>query len=363
MLNWRDPENPLAGGAERVSLGYLRDLVKRGHEVHWLTHSFPGCDQESVIDGIHIHRLGGLVASRFRAISWVRRNGPVDLVIDQHHGIPWFANFWAPHRSVSYIHEVLGPIWKSFYPTPLAQAGMLQERLTLRLYRNHPFWTGCESTRLQLRHSGIREATVIRYGVDLTPLPALPDKPLNHPVRLVMISRLAPNKRVEHGPRILQALLDAGVPGTLTIMGDGDCRAAIEDEITTLGLEKHCRLTGKVSEQDKMQSLADAHILIHTSVREGWGLNVVEANSVGTPAVVYPVPGLVDSTIDGRTGLVSSEETPESLAEAVIHLVSEPELYGRLREEAWRHSQEFLWPSVTAVSTPFLEELAVGRGG
>ena len=28
MLNWRDPENPLAGGAERVTLAYLAALVR-----------------------------------------------------------------------------------------------------------------------------------------------------------------------------------------------------------------------------------------------------------------------------------------------------------------------------------------------
>ena len=31
MLNWRDPRSPLAGGAERVTYAYLRELVERGH--------------------------------------------------------------------------------------------------------------------------------------------------------------------------------------------------------------------------------------------------------------------------------------------------------------------------------------------
>ena len=32
MLNWRDPRNPLAGGAERVTHAYLCGLVERGSE-------------------------------------------------------------------------------------------------------------------------------------------------------------------------------------------------------------------------------------------------------------------------------------------------------------------------------------------
>jgi hypothetical protein len=42
MLNWRDPRNPLAGGAERVSLAYLRELLRRGHEVFWFANDFAG---------------------------------------------------------------------------------------------------------------------------------------------------------------------------------------------------------------------------------------------------------------------------------------------------------------------------------
>ena len=42
MLSWRDPKNPLAGGAERVSLAYLSALVQRGHEVCWFTHAYAG---------------------------------------------------------------------------------------------------------------------------------------------------------------------------------------------------------------------------------------------------------------------------------------------------------------------------------
>jgi hypothetical protein len=52
MLNWRDPKNPLSGGAERVTQAYLKALVERGHEVYWFTYAFPGAPAEEVIDGI-----------------------------------------------------------------------------------------------------------------------------------------------------------------------------------------------------------------------------------------------------------------------------------------------------------------------
>src|SRR6185295_10276902 len=94
MLNWRDPRNPLAGGAERVTLGYLAALASRGHEVFWFANAFPGCEETETIQGVHIVRAGGVGTSILRAWRWCRHQPPFDLVIDQHHGIPWFAPWW-----------------------------------------------------------------------------------------------------------------------------------------------------------------------------------------------------------------------------------------------------------------------------
>lgn len=354
MLNWRDPENPDAGGAERVTLGYLADLAAEGHDVHWLTHSYPGCASETFIQGVKIHRLGGLVASRFGAIQWVKKNGPVDLIVDQHHGIPWFTPIWARKNSISYIHEVLGPIWKSFYHPVIAVIGQTQERATLWFYRRHAFWTGCRSTSNQLKEIGISDVTIVPYGVDLKPLDRLPVKDLEHPVKLVMVSRLAPNKRVHLGPELVHALSKLGVTAHLTILGRGESEPQIRKTISELGIEDACELCGHVSEDRKMEILQQSHFLVHTSLREGWGLNVIEANSVGTPAAVFPVPGLVDSTLHLQTGYVSEEESVDSLASTLISAIDDPAQYARIRRDALRHASTHLWQAVLPQARSFL---------
>ena len=85
-----------------------------------------------------------------------------------------------------------------------------------------------------------------------------------------------------------------------------------------------------------------AHCLLHTSVREGWGLNVIEANAMGTPAVVYPVPGLTESTLHGATGRVSKRETPRALAEEILHFAQHQEDYQRCRVLAWKRARNFI---------------------
>ena len=95
MLNWRDPKNPLSGGAERVTLAYLKGLVQRGHEVYWFAYDFPGAAREEVFEGINLVRGGGKGTSILAAKAWYRGQKKFDLVIDQHHGLAWFAPWWA----------------------------------------------------------------------------------------------------------------------------------------------------------------------------------------------------------------------------------------------------------------------------
>lgn len=358
MLNWRDPRHPRAGGAERVSLAFMRALVEAGHEVAWFAHAFPGAAPAEVLDGIQIIRAGRMGTSQVAARRWARRQQSFDLIVDQHHGLPWFAPWWTSARVLAYIHEVCGPIWNYVLPPPLAWAAAAQERWVIRRYARVPFWTVSESTRRQLLDLGVGSVAAFPNGCDVEPLAALPDKPLESPLRLVTVSRLAAYKRVDHVIRAVKRLLDGGLPVTLEVIGGGAEAGRLAGLVRELGLVGCVTLAGAVPEDEKVLRLRRAHLLLHASVREGWGLNVIEAQGQGTPAVVYPAPGLVESTIDGITGRVAAGETPAALAEAVVRVVGDAAGYRALREQAWRNAGNYRWPRVVAPVREFLVERA-----
>ncbi len=362
MLNWRDPRNPLSGGAERVSLAYLKELVRRGHEVCWFANDFPGAAREELFEGIKIIRGGGKGSSVLKARQWYRPQPHFDLVIDQHHGIPWYAPWWCGTNCVAYIHEVLGPIWSSFYPWPLSVLGRAQERWTHRFYQQVPFWTPSDSTRKILQEHGVKNVHVFPNGTDATPLAELEPKTLQTPLRLVAVSRLAPNKRVDHAIRAVKILQQQGADVRLTVVGTGEVENSLKQLVGELALNECVEFTGLLDEQKKNDCLRNAHFLVHTSVREGWGLNVIEANAMGTPAVVYPVGGLVDSTLHDETGLVTRVETPEALAETTLEASKSPEKYARLRVNAWNRSKTLQWNCVLPPACDWLEMLAAGNG-
>ncbi len=361
MLNWRDPQNPLSGGAERVTLAYLKALVARGHEVYWFAYDFPGAAREEIFEGIHIIRGGGKGTSIFAARKWYRAQKKFDLVIDQHHGLAWFAPWWAKTNCVAYIHEVLGPIWNSFYKWPLNRIGQAQERWTHWLYRNVPFWTPSDSTKKTLSEHGVRRVNVFPNGVDTQPLATLELKKIESPLRLITVSRLAPNKRIDHAIRVVKAMSQKNVNAQLIIVGGGEAEKELRQLAVEIGVQSQVEFVGKLTEVEKNLRLQQAHFLVHTSVREGWGLNVIEANAMGTPAIVYPVGGLVDSTVNGETGIITREETPEAVADALAEIVRSPENYERLQVNAWNRSKTFAWDQVLPPVCDWLEQQAARK--
>ena len=157
-------------------------------------------------------------------------------------------------------------------------------------------------TRDQLHAHGVKRVAQIPYGVHTRPLPSLDEKPLRAPLRLATVCRLAPNKRVDHAVRLIDRLRARQIDAQLTIVGGGEVEAQIRALVSELKLQDHITFSGQLREEEKNAVLQRAHYLVHTSMREGWGLNVIEANAMGTPGLVYPVEGLVESTLHDQIG-------------------------------------------------------------
>ena len=86
-------------------------------------------------------------------------------------------------------------------------------------------------------------------------------------------------------------------------------------------------MLGYLPRNEFYERMARAHCLLVPSVREGWGLVVIEANSVGTPAVGYDVPGVRESIRHEETGLLAEAGKPSALAHQALVLVRNAESF------------------------------------
>ncbi len=176
--------------------------------------------------------------------------------------------------------------------------------------------------------------------------------------------RQIPEKRV---PSIPGAIAEAAreLPQLrCIILGDGPEAEATRAAVRDLGLEERIELPGRVDHATVMRTIAQAACLVHPSRREGYGLTVVEAASLGTPAVLVSGPDNAATELveEGVNGFVMTDPSPESLGRGIAAAVSGGEA---LRESTldWyeRHRDELsIDSSLAAVQASYEGQGAAG---
>src|ERR1700724_1227048 len=85
ILNWRDPRNPRAGGAEYLTYEIAERLVRDGDEVEWFSATFPGGSPREEMDAVRIVRAGGQSTVHWQAFRRYRSQirSRFDVVIDE----------------------------------------------------------------------------------------------------------------------------------------------------------------------------------------------------------------------------------------------------------------------------------------
>ncbi|PIT88930.1 MAG: glycosyltransferase family 1 protein [Candidatus Levybacteria bacterium CG10_big_fil_rev_8_21_14_0_10_36_7] len=353
LLNWRDPLNPDSGGAEIVTLEHAKAWVQHGHDVIWFTSRFKNSSKEEDLNGIKIVRYGNVMTVYFYAFFYYFFSGnKFDLVIDEIHGIPFFTPLYVKKPKIAFIHEVAGEIWNYMLPFPLNLIGRLTEFLYLKIYKNMHFWTDANSTIDELVKNGIKRenCVAISCAISNKTLSKIPVKE-NVPT-FIFVSRLVRMKGIEDVIDAFSLILEKENKARLWIVGGGsDVYVKFLKNMTDKkGLSSKVKFWGKVDERKKLELMSKAHILLHASVKEGWGLVVIEAASQYTPSVVYDVAGLRDSVKNSKTGVVISENNPKKLAEEALFLYKDKERYQKYQEQGVNWSRSLSWKNITSQS-------------
>lgn len=360
LLNWRDIKHPKSGGAELVTMEHAKGWVKRGHSVTWVTSMYKGAKPHEFVDGVEMIRKAGSLSIYPVGFFYTLIHGnKYDVVVDEIHGLAFFTPLATNTPVVGFIHEVAGSIWDYMAPFPLNNFGKLIERLYLPLYRNVPIWTDAPSTVNELQTYGIKKSRCISIPCPIpgdVPKKISPKKEAS--LTCIFVSRIVPMKGIED---IIQAfaLIHSKEPkAKLRIIGTGDDKYIVRltTLIEDLSLSDAVTWYGKVTEKEKYQLLASSHVLLHASVKEGWGLVVLEAAAVGTPAVVYNVAGLKDVVKQNQTGIILEKNTPEDMALQVTDLYKNTKQYSTFRKDAKEWATSIRWSDVIDLSINVLKQ-------
>ena len=127
------------------------------------------------------------------------------------------------------------------------------------------------------------------------------------------------------------------------MIGRGVERERLEQIARKEGIGSITRFTGFVSDDERDALLRDTRVCVFPSVREGWGLTVIEANAFGVPVVATNAPGLRDSVVDGETGFLVPDRDVEAFAERIGRLLTDDALAARMGDAARNWAKRFDW--------------------
>ncbi len=343
VLQWRDLDDPEAGGSEVHADEVLRRWAEAGLEVTLRTSHAAGQADTVRRHGYQVVRRGSrhTVFPRTAVAEVLRRMGPRDALVEIWNGVPWFSPVWSRTPTVTWLHHIHGPMWDQIFPGPLAAAGrVLEARIAPPFYRRTEVVTLAEPSREELQAVGLppERVHVVPPGVN----PVFSPGGTRSPTPLVVaIGRLVPVKRFH---LLIDAVVQArrDVPDlALVIVGEGYERQPLEARRQQLGADTWIQLPGRVALEELIALYRRAWVVASASLAEGWGMSLTEAAACGTPAVATAVTGHRHAVDDGITGILV--EDPHLLAPALVRVLGDEDLRTALGAAARARAAGLTW--------------------
>lgn len=178
-----------------------------------------------------------------------------------------------------------------------------------------------------------RNRYLVKNGISSPPLRKQWDR--HEMLQILTIGRLSP---VKNHAMMLDALSALTIPFHARIIGEGECRAALEQKIIALGLESKVELLGEVTRTTEY--LAETDLFLLSSNYEGLPLSVLEAMSFGIPVVATDVGGVSEAVLIERTGLLSERKNVARFSANIEILGNDADLRKRFGETALSHYAE-----------------------
>jgi glycosyltransferase involved in cell wall biosynthesis len=149
------------------------------------------------------------------------------------------------------------------------------------------------------------------------------------------VAHIRPEKGHDCLLRAAKIVLDSCPDVTFVIVGgekmNGDI-SRLEELATGLGIRKRVIFTG--FRQNVFDIMHTFDLFVLSSLYEGLPMALLEAMSMGKPAVAPQVGGIPEVINDGLNGFLVQPKNPEALAERILQLLQDHVLYNKMSQNA-----------------------------
>jgi len=390
ILSWEYPP-VVEGGLARHVCKLAENLVAQGTEVHVLTRGDESMDEETVQEGVFVHRVREPARPRDLAefVTWIEHMNADMLAagvelgdrydFDLVHGHDWLVAVACDHLANRFHRPLVMTIHATEYGRhqgwveehPQSWINGVERWITGRADRvitcSH-YMRGHVADIFELDESRV---TVIPNGID--PLDLQPVDDLEQlraefaapgEQLVLLVGRLVYEKGFQLALEALPPIIERVGNVRFLVAGSGTHEEELKEQAEQLGLMEHGTFMGWIGD-DVLHSLYRiADLCVVPSLYEPFGLVALEAMASGCPCIVADTGGLREVVPAGeKVGLRFNGGDPEHLGVMIERMLTDDELRERLIAEASEHVLSFDWADVARQTSRLYGETIAARSG
>lgn len=343
---------PTLGGSGVVATELGKMLASRGHQVHFITSSMPfrlGAFHRNIyyheveVNNYSVFRYPPYdlsLASKMAQITQLER---LD-VLHVHYAVPHAVSAYLAKQMVGGNVKVVTTLHGTDI-TVLGHDENLSNLIRFGINQSDAVTAVSESLITETRNvlDIQKPITCIYNFIDQKIFRPHEVKQLKHEFIkndekiLLHISNFRKVKRVEDVVRIFY-IVNNQIPTKLVMIGEGPEMPHVRKLITEYGLEDRVLFLGKRDDVAELISVSDCVLL--PSEKESFGLVALEAMACGVPVVASNAGGIPEVVLHGETGYLSAVGNYEEMANNVLKLFFDEELWLHLSSNSLHRAYE-----------------------
>lgn len=353
---------PHVGGVESYVLSLSKALMKKGHDVTVYTTLIPNTKENEKTEGISVKRTKPLFTLLKTPVTPLMKISNCD-VLHAHSPPPFHSYFAARICKKNKIPFVLtyhcDPELPSFFGRIVTSTYMRTfGRYTLK--NADRIIVSTKTYAATSRAMWNYEPAVIPSAVNIKEFnPGVDGDGVRKKYNLngnvvLFVGRLTEHKGLEY---LLSSAKN--VDAKYLIVGPGEMKNKLMDDVKRLGLSDKVIFSGKISGNDlpKYYAASDVFVLPSVARLEAFGLVIAEAMASGKPVVVSDIPGVREVITDGVEGLLVPPMDEKTLSEKINILLSSPGMRKKMGESGRKKAEEkFSWDRVIGKIEKVYEE-------
>jgi glycosyltransferase involved in cell wall biosynthesis len=162
--------------------------------------------------------------------------------------------------------------------------------------------------------------------------------------------------------RVLARVRATYPDATLVMAGqEKGTQAEVKRLAAELRVDNAIRFPGFLDFAGKMREGDAADIFLNTNRIDNTPVSVIEAGAMGLPVVATRVGGIADLLTADHNALLVDDDDDRAMADAVVALLRDPELAGRLSDQGRRLAETFSWEQTRPQWERLIHEVVAPR--